>query len=186
LKPLPSIDFGHTPFDAAFGRRDVYGIRTDEKRAAKQRLRIGVVGCGGVAQAKWLPAIRFLQTRSEPVEIAGLVDPDVETAEKAGRLYGAPAFRSLDELVAERQLNLAMVLAPDREHASLARSGRGDSGLIENMLDAVRGLVPLGATGRDGVAAVALVAAIHESIERGEPVSPNHQPEAGELRRSKS
>lgn len=48
----------------------------------------------------------------------------------------------------------------------------GYSGLLENMLDAMRGLAPLVATGRDGVAAVALIAAIHESIARGgEPVS---------------
>jgi predicted dehydrogenase len=48
----------------------------------------------------------------------------------------------------------------------------GYAGLLENMLDAIRGLVPLSATGCDGVAAVALIAAIHESIARdGEPVS---------------
>ena len=43
----------------------------------------------------------------------------------------------------------------------------GYAGLLEHVLDAVRGLVPLTATGRDGAAAVALVDAIHESIRRG-------------------
>ena len=75
MKSLPTIDFGHTSFDSAFERRDVYGIKTDLERSAKRRLNIGIVGCGGVAQAKWLPAVRYLQTRSEPVDIAGVVDP---------------------------------------------------------------------------------------------------------------
>ena len=42
----------------------------------------------------------------------------------------------------------------------------GYSGLLENVLDAVRGLAPLAATGRDGAAAVALIEAIRRSIEQ--------------------
>jgi hypothetical protein len=34
--------------------------RPDEKRAAKRPLKVAIAGCGGVAQAKWLPAIRYL------------------------------------------------------------------------------------------------------------------------------
>ena len=54
----PAIDFGHTAPDAAFQRGDVYDVGVKADRAAKRRLRIGIAGCGGVAQAKWLPAIR--------------------------------------------------------------------------------------------------------------------------------
>jgi predicted dehydrogenase len=46
----------------------------------------------------------------------------------------------------------------------------GYVGLLENVLDAVRGLAPLGATGRDGASAVELVEAIKLSIERGQAV----------------
>ena len=47
----------------------------------------------------------------------------------------------------------------------------GYAGLLENVLDAIRGLVPLGASGRDGAAAVALVEAIHRSIASGSAVA---------------
>ena len=47
----PAIDFGHTAFDLAFEKGDVYGIRPDEKRAAKRQLTVAIAGCGGVAQA---------------------------------------------------------------------------------------------------------------------------------------
>jgi len=136
LKSLPTIDFGHTSFDSAFERRDVYGIKTDLERSAKRRLNIGVVGCGGVAQAKWLPAIRYLQTRSEPVDIAGFVDPDAGAAEKVARLYGARRYPSLADLLAGQRLDLVMVLAPDREHAPIARQAiaAGVATLVEKPL----------------------------------------------------
>jgi predicted dehydrogenase len=47
----------------------------------------------------------------------------------------------------------------------------GYAGLLENVLDAVRGIAPLAATGRDGAAAVALVEAIKRSIASGETVA---------------
>jgi predicted dehydrogenase len=46
----------------------------------------------------------------------------------------------------------------------------GYAGLLENVLDAIRGLVPLNASGRDGAAAVGLVEAIHASIRSGTAV----------------
>src|SRR5262249_27771971 len=47
----------------------------------------------------------------------------------------------------------------------------GYAGLLENVLDAVRGLAPLSATGHDGAAAVALVDAIQRSIASGQAVT---------------
>ena len=43
----------------------------------------------------------------------------------------------------------------------------GYCGLLENTLDAVRGLVPLAAPGADGATAVALIEAIRMAIETG-------------------
>jgi predicted dehydrogenase len=50
----------------------------------------------------------------------------------------------------------------------------GYAPLLAHVLDAVRGLVPLGPTGGEAAAAVALVAAIHESIAGGHTVRPAH------------
>ena len=71
MSPYPQIDFGHTPYDAAFGRGDVYDVGDKPERAAKRPLAVAIAGCGGVAQAKWIPAIRRLQTIGEPVSIVG-------------------------------------------------------------------------------------------------------------------
>jgi predicted dehydrogenase len=132
----PRIDYGHTAQEIAVAQGDVYGIRPDEKRAAKRPLKVAIAGCGGVAQAKWLPAIRYLQTRSEPVSITGLVDPDQATRDKVSALYGAPVYASLDELLSDEKPDLVLVLTPDEAHTSTARSAisAGVPALVEKPL----------------------------------------------------
>ena len=53
---------GHTPVDRMFAHRDVYGIGYDEERVSQPLVRLGIVGAGGVAQSKHLPAINRLRT----------------------------------------------------------------------------------------------------------------------------
>jgi predicted dehydrogenase len=118
----PPIDYGHTAYDTAVVAGDVYGIKPDPKRAGKRPLAIAVVGCGGVAQAKWLPAIRYLQTRSEPVTIAGLVDIDATTRDKVTALYAAPTYPALAALLAAQRPDLVLVLTSDGAHVPVARA----------------------------------------------------------------
>jgi predicted dehydrogenase len=115
------IDFGHTPYAAAFGRGDVYDVGHKPERAAKRPLAVAVAGCGGVAQAKWIPAIRRLQTIGEPVRIVGLAEPDAQTRTRAAELSGAPGFASLGDLLAAGRPDLLLVLASDAHHVPLAR-----------------------------------------------------------------
>ena len=56
MSRYPQVDFGHTPYDAAFGRGDVYDIGPKAARSGKRPLTVAIAGCGGVAQAKWIPA----------------------------------------------------------------------------------------------------------------------------------
>jgi predicted dehydrogenase len=115
-----TIDYGHTSFEVAFERGDVYGVKDHVARSAKRPLRIGVVGCGGVAQAKWLPAIRRLQTIGEPLALAGLVDSDEEVRRKVGPLWCAPAFDSLAALLASGKPDIILVTTADEAHVPVA------------------------------------------------------------------
>jgi predicted dehydrogenase len=132
----PEIDFGHTPYETAVVAGDVYGVRPDRARAGKRPLTVGVVGCGGVAQAKWLPAIRHLQTCSEPVSLAGLVDIDPAARAKVGRIYAAPAFATLGDLLAAGHPDLVLVLTADAAHGPVAREAiaAGIATLVEKPL----------------------------------------------------
>lgn len=126
--------YGHTSRAAAFDRADVYGVAPDAARAAKRRLRLGIVGCGGVAQAKWLPAIRRLQTIGEPIDLAGVFDPDPARRDKVASLWGARACPDLDDLL--RNVDLALVLAADAAHAPVtsAALAAGVACLVEKPL----------------------------------------------------
>ena len=98
-----TVDYGHTSFEAAFVRGDVYGVRPDPQRAAKRPLSLAIVGCGGVAQAKWLPAIRRLQTIGEPIALFGVVDPDEAARDKVGSLWSTPHLSIADRPARSRQ-----------------------------------------------------------------------------------
>jgi predicted dehydrogenase len=136
MKSGTAIDFGHTPYEAAFGRTDVYDVRGGAERAGKRPLRIGFAGCGGVALAKWIPAVRRLQSIGEPVTIAGLADPDAVMRAKAGMLSPAPTFERLDDLIAKARPDLMLVLASDAFHVPLARQSidAGIACLVEKPL----------------------------------------------------
>ena len=47
-----------------------------------------IEGAGGVAQAKWIPAIRRLQTKGEPADIVGTAPLGLDDAWHAARLVG--------------------------------------------------------------------------------------------------
>lgn len=140
MSRYPTIDFGHTSFDAAFARSDVYDVGAKPERAGKRPLRIAIAGCGGVAQAKWLPAIRRLQAIGEPLAIVGVADPAEAARAKMETLGAAPAFARLGDLIAGQRPDLVLVLAADAAHAALAREAieAGVACLVEKPLAPAR------------------------------------------------
>jgi predicted dehydrogenase len=44
----------------------------DEERLSRKKIRIAIVGCGGVAQSKHIPAINRLKTIWEPIELVAI------------------------------------------------------------------------------------------------------------------
>lgn len=133
MSDWPDIPFGHTGMAAAFSRGDVYDVAEKPERARKRPLRVALAGFGGVAQAKWLPAIRRLQTIGEPLSLAGISDPSPERRDKAARLAAGPAYAGLAELIEAEAPDLVLILAADSAHFELARIAieRGVACLVE-------------------------------------------------------
>jgi predicted dehydrogenase len=78
-------------------------------------LRLGIVGCGAVAEQYHLPAV----AESDEVELVALVDPELERAERLARRYGATIVsREPAELVGA--VDAAIVAAPNHAHAPVA------------------------------------------------------------------
>ena len=136
MKRWPAIDFGHTPYDAAFTRGDVYGVAPDKNRSDKLPLSVAIAGAGGVAQAKWIPAIHYLRMKGEPVTLAGIADPCAEAAAKAASLAHAEPFAETASMLDTMQPDLLLVLATDQAHVPVASEAieRGVACLIEKPL----------------------------------------------------
>lgn len=81
-----------------------------------KRLRVGVIGCGGVAQIMWLPNLRQLD---EQFELKAICDLSPGLTESLGQYYTlARRFQDYRDLVAE-DLDVVVVLTPG-SHAAPA------------------------------------------------------------------
>ncbi|WP_445503421.1 Gfo/Idh/MocA family protein [Microvirga sp. G4-2] len=80
------------------------------------RLRAGLVGCGGFAQAALIPA-----TRMAPIDLVAVCDRDQERAEACGHLLRTPAiYTSLDDLLAREQLDVVIMAIGPNVYPELA------------------------------------------------------------------
>ncbi len=83
-----------------------------------RKLRAGIVGCGGIANGKHLPAMK----RNGHFEIVAFCDLIEERAQKAKEEYGTPdakVFTDYQELLKE-DLDAVYVLTPNNAHAPVS------------------------------------------------------------------
>lgn len=84
-----------------------------------RKVKIGIVGCGGIANGKHLPAIQ----KNGNFEIVAFCDIDREKAEAAKNKYGtadARVYTEHTELVKEEELEAVYVLTPNKSHAAIS------------------------------------------------------------------
>ena len=83
------------------------------------KVRVGVIGCGGIANGKHLPALKALPN----VKMVAFCDLIRERAEKALKEYGAEGAKVYDtyeELVADPTIDVVHVLTPNKAHAPIS------------------------------------------------------------------
>ncbi|WP_323959702.1 gfo/Idh/MocA family oxidoreductase [Arthrobacter sp. JZ12] len=77
-------------------------------------IRTAVVGAGGIAQGRHLPALQSLGNR---VEIAAVVDMDAGRAREVADQFGAPhSFGEIGEMLAQVRPDLVLVCTPPGSH----------------------------------------------------------------------
>ena len=80
-------------------------------------LKVGIIGCGGIANGKHLPALAQVET----VALVAFCDLELARAEKAKQKYGtadAVVFTDYQELL-KLDLDAVHVLTPNSSHAPL-------------------------------------------------------------------
>ena len=84
-----------------------------------EKLKIGVIGCGGIANAKHLPSLSKLP---ELCEIVAFCDLIPQRAQEAAEKYGAPdakTYTDYRELLADPKIDVVHVLTPNVAHCQI-------------------------------------------------------------------
>ena len=83
------------------------------------RLKLGIIGCGGIANGKHLPSLKAI----DRADIVAFCDLVVERAEKAAKEYGVPGakvYTDYHELLKDESIDVVYVLTPNRSHADIS------------------------------------------------------------------
>lgn len=81
-----------------------------------EKLKVGIIGCGGIANGKHMPSIQKL----DDVEMVAFCDIIPERAERAAKEYGTPdakVYTDYKELLKDESIHNVRILTPNRWHA---------------------------------------------------------------------
>lgn len=84
----------------------------------EKRLRIGIIGCGGIANGKHMPAQRDV----DMADMVAFCDIIEERAQKAAEEYGTPdakVYTDYSEMLKDDSIDVIHVLTPNKSHAQL-------------------------------------------------------------------
>jgi predicted dehydrogenase len=81
--------------------------------------RVGIIGCGGIANGKHMPSLKSLNR----ADMAAFCDLDELKARKAAEQYGvegAAVYTDYRELLKDESIDICYVLTPNRSHADIS------------------------------------------------------------------
>ncbi|NBI28292.1 Gfo/Idh/MocA family protein [Chengkuizengella marina] len=84
-----------------------------------KKLKVGIIGCGGIATGKHLPSLSKLKT----VELTAFCDVNISNAEQAAKKFGiegARIFSDYNELLNETSIEVVHICTPNDSHADIA------------------------------------------------------------------
>ena len=82
-------------------------------------VRIGIIGCGGIANGKHMPSLSVIPN----VRMVAFCDIIIEKAEAAAKKYGTPdakVYTDYKELLKDESIEVVHVLTPNKEHAEIS------------------------------------------------------------------
>ncbi|WP_199617336.1 Gfo/Idh/MocA family protein [Paenibacillus alkalitolerans] len=85
---------------------------------AKDMVRVGIVGCGGIAFGKHMPSLAKLKN----VEMVAFADIEADRAEKAAAQYGAEGAKTYTDyrkLLEDKSIDVVHVCTPNDSHADI-------------------------------------------------------------------
>lgn len=90
----------------------------------KSKVKIAIIGCGGIANGKHMPALKELDN----VEMVAFCDLILERAEKAAKDYGvadAKVYVDYKELLKDKSIEAVHVCTPNKSHSFISIDAMG-------------------------------------------------------------
>lgn len=98
---------------------------------SEKRLRVGVIGCGAIAQIEWLPYLQELDC----YEITAICDISRELSEHYGNIYQVPnRFTDWHDVLACSDIDAVIVLNTEHTELCIAAAKAGKDILVEKPL----------------------------------------------------
>ena len=94
-------------------------IITESASEEMREVRVGIIGCGGIANGKHMPSLKKLPN----VKMVAFCDIIPERAQKAKEEYGTPdaeVYTDYRDLIARDDIEVVHVLTPNCAHAELS------------------------------------------------------------------
>ena len=89
------------------------------KNTKMEIIRVGMIGCGGIANQKHMPSL----AKIEGVEMTAFFDSDPQRAKEAAGKYGsgeATVYTDLDQLLKDSSIEVVHICTPNKTHAKIA------------------------------------------------------------------
>lgn len=83
---------------------------------ATKKLRVGIIGCGGIANGKHMPSLAKLDT-AEMVAFCDIIEERAVKAAKEYGVEGAKTYVDYKDLLKDKSIDVVHVCTPNREHS---------------------------------------------------------------------
>src|SRR5215510_11524426 len=85
---------------------------------ANNRLRVGIIGCGGLAQGAHIPSLMRMK-ETDNVEIVAVCDVYQKRLDQAAAATGAKPFKEYRELLDQKDIDYVTIVTPEHWHARM-------------------------------------------------------------------
>src|SRR5215470_7690185 len=85
---------------------------------ANNRLRVGIIGCGGLAQGSHIPSLMTMK-ETDNVEIAAVCDVYQKRLDQASTTTGAPPVKDYRAMLDRKDIDYVAIVTPEHWHARM-------------------------------------------------------------------
>src|SRR5215475_2140110 len=85
---------------------------------ANNRLRVGIIGCGGLAQGSHIPSLLRMK-ETDNVEIVAVCDVYQKRLDQAAKTTGAKSIKDYRALLDQKDIDYVAIITPEHWHARM-------------------------------------------------------------------